>query len=242
MKNVNLLYISMTRKEQLQGFAYLLFQMLLLPSLLLSAMDLLFPDCSEAVCNFIFFCINFAAVSWIFRHFWADCFQDLHGRLRSIFWKAVLGVIVSQLLMVLMNDLLNFFFHQYYEITATGPKFRNLNDAGIAAMVQQHYWLMFIGTVFLVPPVEEILYRGLVFGGLYAKSPPLAYVVSVCLFAAIHMFAFIGSYRADYLIINFLQYVPAGIFLAWMYTSSESIFTPILMHMAINAIGIYSMR
>lgn len=242
MKDVNLLYISMTRKEQALGLAYLLFQMLLLPSILLSAMELLVPDCSEAVFNFIFYCINFAAVSWIFRHFWADCLRDLHGRIRGIFWKAVLGVIVSQLLVVLMNDLFSFFYPRFYLATTTGPKFCNPNDAAIAAMVQQHYALMLIGTVLLVPPAEEILYRGLIFGGLYPKSPTMAYVVSVCLFAAIHMIGFIGSYSPEYLIISFLQYIPAGIFLAWMYTSSESIFTPIVMHMAINAIGIYSMR
>ncbi len=237
MKNVNLLYIPMTRKEQVLGWSYLLFQLLLLPSILLSAMELLIPNNSEAILNFIFFCINFLVVGWIFRRFLGKTFQDIHGRIRGIFWKAILGFIISQVATILLNDLLFYFFPKFYIFTDTGPQFQNLNDAAIFAMSDEHYLLMLIGTVLLVPPVEELFYRGLVFGGLYAKSRTLAYVISVCFFAAIHMIGFIGSYSPTYLILSFLQYIPAGICLAWSYASSESILTPILIHMVINAIA-----
>ena len=40
----------------------------------------------------------------------------------------------------------------------------------------------------------------------------------------------------------FLQYIPAGIALAWSWKRSGNIFSPILMHITINALGILSMR
>ena len=40
----------------------------------------------------------------------------------------------------------------------------------------------------------------------------------------------------------FVQYLPAGLMLAWSYEKSNTIVTPILIHTVINAIAIYSMR
>ena len=40
----------------------------------------------------------------------------------------------------------------------------------------------------------------------------------------------------------FVQYLPAGLILAWSYEKSNTILTPIAIHTVINAIGIYAMR
>ena len=39
-----------------------------------------------------------------------------------------------------------------------------------------------------------------------------------------------------------LQYLPAGLCLAWSYAKSDTIFAPILIHALVNAWGIYEMR
>ena len=36
----------------------------------------------------------------------------------------------------------------------------------------------------------------------------------------------------------FLQYLPAGLCLAWAYTKADTIFAPILIHAIINAVSI----
>ena len=36
----------------------------------------------------------------------------------------------------------------------------------------------------------------------------------------------------------FLQYLPAGLCLAWAYTKADTIFAPILIHAAVNAVSI----
>ena len=127
-------------------------------------------------------------------------------------------------------------------MTAFGPALRNPNDMHIAQMVSQQFWLMALGTVFLVPPVEELLHRGAVFGMLWEKNKVLAWLVSVALFSGIHILGYLQLGDSLLLFLCFLQYIPPAIALCWLYMSTGSIFAPILMHMAYNAIGILFVR
>ena len=122
------------------------------------------------------------------------------------------------------------------------PSFSNYNDHSIAAILKGNYFLMLIGTVILVPPVEECLFRGLIFRNLYGKSRWAAYIVSILAFAVIHIIGYIGSYSAIELLMAFLQYLPAGLCLAWAYTKADTIFAPIVIHAAINFISINGLR
>ena len=119
------------------------------------------------------------------------------------------------------------------------PDFVNLNDQSIAGMLKNSYWLMGIGTVLLVPMAEETLFRGLIFHGLYSKNKALAFAVSTMAFAAVHVISFIGKYDASLLLLSLLQYVPAGICLAFAYAKTGTVWTPIIMHTAINLIGVF---
>ena len=44
------------------------------------------------------------------------------------------------------------------------------------------------------------------------------------------------------LFLSFLQYVPAGLCLAWSYEKADSIWAPILIHIAVNQMGNLAMR
>ena len=92
--------------------------------------------------------------------------------------------------------------------------------------------------VILVPLVEEVLYRGLIFRNLYRSSQVAAYLVSMAAFAAIHVLAYIGSESVTTLVLCFLQYLPAGLCLAYAYRKSDTILAPILMHIAINQVAL----
>jgi membrane protease YdiL (CAAX protease family) len=122
------------------------------------------------------------------------------------------------------------------------PSYSNYNDEAIAAMSSSNYFLMFIGTVILVPPAEECFYRGLIFRNLYGKSKWAAYIVSILAFAIIHIIGYIGRYSALELLLAVMQYLPAGLCLAWAYTRADTIFAPILIHAAINFVGINALR
>ena len=94
----------------------------------------------------------------------------------------------------------------------------------------------------LVPPVEECFFRGLIFRNLYPKSKWAAYIVSILAFACIHIIGYIGRYSALELLLAVIQYLPAGLCLAWSYVRSDTIFAPILIHAAINYVGITRLR
>ena len=86
------------------------------------------------------------------------------------------------------------------------------------------------------------MYRGLIFRNLYGKSRWAAYIVSIVLFAAIHIIGYIGKYSALELIIAVAQYLAPGLCLAWSYARANTIFAPIVIHAAINAVSINLLR
>ena len=224
--------VSLKKNESIWGFAYLIFQMLFLPGMIAIAMVFLPVSLNLAQANFLYYCINFVAVLFIFRIFllenldfavaqpWLLIRAVLFGLARYMIFSSLMGILILEL----------------------APDFINANDATINGMVEENLFLMALGTIVLVPPVEECLFRGLIFRNLYDKHKVLAYIVSPVCFAAVHLVSYLGVYTPVELLAAFLQYLPAGLCLAWAYTRSGTIFAPILIHAIVNAMGIYAMR
>ena len=82
----------------------------------------------------------------------------------------------------------------------------------------------------LRPAVEEVLYRGFLFGTVRRENRLLAYLLSVGLFAlsAVWLNA-LGN--PGYLLV-ILQYIPLGAVLCWSYDISGSVFVPVALRMA----------
>ena len=57
-------------------------------------------------------------------------------------------------------------------------------------------------------------------------------------FAIIHILGYIGKYSLLELLLAVLQYLPAGLCLAWSYTKADTIFAPVIIHAVINFITI----
>ena len=226
------LVISLSRREVYGGFAYLAFQILLLPVLLVEGNEMLTRPLSEARLNFAFFAINYLSIFLIFRRMIsisADRIWMHHGR----FWKyALLGLLGYAVCTKGYTTLVSLFY----------PGFVNANDESIFLMAGQDFSLMILGTVLLVPMVEECLYRGLIFGRIYPRSRVTAYIVSMAAFSLIHVLGYAGYVPALDLLLSFVQYLPAGFFLAWAYASTGTVFAPVLIHALVNAYGIFGMR
>ena len=94
--------------------------------------------------------------------------------------------------------------------------------------------------VFLAPFVEEVLFRGLVFGNLRGKSPWLGYAVSCALFALLHVWQFaVVNHDITYFLLM-VQYLVPGLVLCWVYDRSGTLWTAIGVHAAANALSICS--
>ncbi len=221
---------GMTRREWSWGVRYLLFELIFLPRVLVLLNAWAGGLLSDAWVNVVFFVVNFLAVGWIFRDFWQRTFRELPRTWKKSLALAALGLGVYFLTSLALAWLLERAY----------PGFGNVNDASIYQSVQLEYLPMAAGTVLLVPPAEESLYRGVLFRCLWDRSRLWAYIVSTGVFCAIHILNYVGFYAPGLLALNFLQYLPAGLILAWAYENSGSILCPILIHMGVNALGMVS--
>lgn len=224
--------IFMTFREKAAGWMFFFLQLSPLPTLLILLNELLPVPGNDTQINCVHYMLCFAAVVIIFRKFlWTSLRNSLKEPvflLKTVF----LGVLVyfgGNHLVSLLSHLLI-------------PAFHNVNDQNVAGMIQQQPALLSICVVLLVPVTEELLYRGLIFGTLCQKNRVLGYVLSTAAFCSIHVIGYISTAPIFLLLLNFLQYIPAGLTLAWAYRKANSIWAPILMHITINLIGILSMR
>jgi len=114
----------------------------------------------------------------------------------------------------------------------------NLNDVAISAQIDAAPRTTVLIVIFLAPFVEEVLFRGLVFGSLKQKGRVLAYAVSCLLFALLHVWQFaVVSQDVTYLLLM-VQYLVPGLVLSAVYDRSGTLWSSILLHMAANALAV----
>lgn len=230
--NKHPLPVNLNQREITWGLRYLLFELVFLGSLLTLLLSRLLPNVRDIQIDTAYFVVNLAAVVGIFHRFLKLSLTYGLKHWKKLLLSAGLGFGVYWLLITGLDRLIYGLF----------PDFQNINDAGIAKHTQEHFWITAIGTVILVPLTEETLFRGLIFGALQQQNRTIAYLLSVVFFAFVHVMGYFGVTSGAVLMISFVQYIPAGIVLALAYEFSGSILAPTLIHMAVNAIAILSMR
>ncbi|MBE6958365.1 MAG: CPBP family intramembrane metalloprotease [Ruminococcaceae bacterium] len=232
MKYSEFLSHSLTSQEKIYGTVWLAFEALLFPRLLQLLNTLLPVPLTQASINALFFGINFLVVAILFRRYLvgqAKLIPDTVGKSIAV---ALVGFAAY--------SLASFFMLQF--LLAIDPHFASVNDLTIRDLVKEDFLLMFVGTVILVPITEECLLRGLVFRGLYDRSPLLAWAASVVIFSAVHLISYIGLYPLPTMLLCFVQYIPAGLCLAGAYRLSGSLLSPILIHALVNLMGMLALR
>lgn len=226
------LTVSPTKKEWLFGAAYIPFELFLLPSIILFINDQLSEPLSAAKLNIIFFVVNFAAATLIFRGFILKTLRAIKGSFASVCKAALWGFLLYWIGNILVTSVILFI----------DPEFVNVNDETVSTMISENFLPMAVCTIFFAPIAEELLFRGVLFAGFYNRSAFLAFVISAFVFSIIHVMGYFSLYSWDTLLLCFIQYIPPSIALGWAYAHSGSILSPILMHIVINAIGIFAMR
>lgn len=137
-------------------------------------------------------------------------------------------ILRSLLALYCCNILLAFLF-EALPIGAESP-----NDESIIAVASQDARLMKAELIYLTPIVEEMLFRAGIFGVLRRKSRLAAYAVSAVCFSLCHVAAY-AVYEPLYWLF-LLQYLPVSLLLARLYERCNTIWAPILYHMAVNAL------
>ena len=228
MKN-SYFYNAPSRRETQFGWIYYAISFIALPYVLNWIGSVLAVPLTDAKLNFLYYCINFVAVFWIFHRFLGDSLRFGARRLFSVLWYAALGYLGAEAL----DELL------FYGLVMFMPGYANINDLTMTLMMRSEP-LLAIAVVLLVPVAEECCFRGLLFRNLYGWNAAAAYLISMAAFSAVHVVGYIGTASPLHLLAAFLQYLPAGYCLAWCYRQTGTIITPILMHTLVNGMAVYA--
>ena len=220
----------MTRTQVILGWLYLLVHVFVLPELL-ALYGRYTPDAfSDATANLVYYGVGFVFCLTVMFSFLRGGFDVMLDNLRRSVGSLLLGFLLdyalsgaAALVLLLAEDAL-----------------ANPNQEGIIeAAMSDGGGAVKAATIFLVPVVEEVLFRGVVFGSVRTRSRGWAFVVSAVLFALYHIWRY--ALADPSMLIYAVQYLPISIVLAWIYERSGTIWPGVFFHMGINAMSFYVM-
>lgn len=229
MNHSNKLSINMTKGESTAGWVCLAAYLVILPLLLQYLFILMGLDATTTAgkvqLNVLFYIISFVSCLVIFNKFLMGNFVQIFKH----FWAFVQAVI--------LGGFMYGFFYQIlvYIVSRIVPELGNPNNDAVFAMVAVNRPVMVASIVAVVPLIEECLFRGVVFRGIYGKSRLSAYMISALAFSLIHVLSYTGQLTRFSGLLLTILYLPAGVALAWTYERADSIFAPVLLHSLINA-------
>ena len=229
----------MSVRERVMGIVYIAFHSFLIPQgLALLYVLVLQPggvEISDARINLIVYLIGFLFCVIFINKFLRTSFSCIFDAPGKFLKTAAIGfgvyfalsMAVTVILAVIMGDI---------------EELINPNNAAIDALSKEEWPTMAVMSVFLAPVVEETMFRGALFGTIRTKSRWAAYIVTVAVFSIYHLWPyFLTEYDPD-LWLYLLQYVPASVVLCAVYEKSGTVWCSVLMHMAINAIGMAAVK
>lgn len=225
----NLLYVTLNPKEKLGGLMVL--GLFLLPLPFLGDGELLLP----------FLLILFALTVWVFRRFLWESVRIPLLSPGQILIKAVVAALITKLSTILTNDLIFYFLPRYFLFSDWGPMFYNAAWESAVPLGQGNLILAILGLVVFLPAVEELLFRGLIFGHFYRRSPLAGFLLTLVLYTAIRLLPVL-DWDPVYVAICAIQHIPMTIYLSWIYVRSDTIAAPIAAHMLINGLNLYILR
>ncbi len=224
----------MTAGEQIAGSVFFVIYLLVLPlvtgPLFHLAGNLLGTTIRPALQHLIYYYVLFAVTILIFHGFLGRTSHHLMDNPGGTAKYLGAGLVALYGLNELVYRLTN--------LVMTNRT--NLNDTTISAQIDDAPRTTLLIVILLAPFVEEVLFRGLVFGNLKGKSRTLAYLVSCALFALLHVWQFaIVEQDVTYFLLM-LQYLVPGLVLAWVYDHTGTLWTAIGLHAIANALAVWT--
>ena len=216
----------MTKTQTVFGWVYLLAHVALLP-LLLGLLKIYSPEpIDDARINLIYYCIGVVFCLTVTFTFLRRSYDRLADNLRRCILTMALALLMDYALsgaaaLVLM----------LVDGVTQDP-----NTEAIMGMAQESGAIKAAG-IFLAPIVEEVLFRGVLYGSLRTRSRAWAYIVSVAAFSLYHVWQYAVAAGDAKMLLYAVQYIPVSIVLAWAYERSGTIWTGIFFHMGFNALS-----
>ena len=219
--------------ERLAGTIYFIVYLLVMPLLAQRLFALigavLGTSLNAGTQSHVYYWFLFAGTLFVFHRFAASSGTRLFGALDASGGSLLVGLLIFYG----ANELL------YRVLSITLGSRVNLNDAPVAALLGSAPPMNTLALVALLPFVEEMLFRGLVFGCIRERNRIAGYVISAALYALAQTWAFALSARtlADFALLA--QYLVPGLVFAWVYDRSGTLWTSILLHAGVNALALW---
>jgi len=228
MKKIpNSFRFPMKNTELLPGAIFVPVHIIVLEFLVPMVMEAAAPQLNHYWSNFAYFAITCLFILIVMHSYIIKSATDLIECCRSAIFAIVLGYFGYYILRWIMSII--FWIVGWNDFPAL---------TGIFSQVRLNSGVMPIVSIFLAPIAEEVLFRGVVFGGLRRKSRLMAYLVSFLVFAFYCVWSrFFSGFGWD-LLIDFLYYLPASVALCWCYEKGGSVWAPVLLHILINILSV----
>ena len=217
---------TMSKPQRIAGYIYLPFHIIILPLFLNMLSTYLPGGLGDTAANLIYYGMGFAF-----------CLICMWKYLRSAF-DALIDNIATNIAALLFGGVIYFLL----SYLASGVLFAIMGDSilsndAISNLAGESSREAIALAVFIAPIVEEVLFRGLIFGSLAPKHRRLAFIVSIGLFAFYNVWQLALTPMDWTMFVYMILSIPMGYALAWVYEKTNSIWVPIFMHMLINIIS-----
>ena len=215
------------RGQVIAGIVWFLFYTFLLGLLIPAVLSIAGMQINAALVNGIYFIIGFLGTVLLLFPFLSRSIDGLVSEPLRVIKAILLSYIIYEVFLVGFQLLLQVVY----------PSFYTPNDETVTAVASENYGLMWAGAVLLGPVTEETLVRGLIFGSLREKSRPAGYVISALIFAAMHIYQYLGDMLPADILVNIIIYGFPGMVFCFCYEYAGTIWAPIILHMILNAIS-----
>ncbi len=217
---------TMTKPQRTAGLIYLPFYMVVLPLFVVMLAALSPETYNDVTANAVYYGIGLIFCLVPLRKYLRSAFDVLLDNLGTNFAALAFGYIINILLGYLATGLI---------FTIMGDKITSLNNQ-ISAFESSRAVIAM--AIFVAPVIEEVLFRGVVFGALAPKHRRIAFVVSIGLFAFYNVWQFALAAMNLTVFVYMIAYIPLGYVLAWAYEKTNCIWVSILLHILINAMSL----
>lgn len=227
---------EMTPRERLAALIYLPVHFVILPVAASVLLIKFYGELSESTVTLGYYALGVALMLLFEWKFLRREFDTLCDRP----FRCLFTVFIGYGLMLTMNYLVADVLYMFIGDAAATMSLDNPNNNAIFEVLDEQYGLTAATTIFLAPILEEILFRGGLFGTLRHRNRLVAYLVTVFLFSLYHVWqsALLDWHNLIFLI----QYVPVTCVLCWAYERTDTIWTPIFLHMFINFMSLKALE
>lgn len=217
---------TMSKPQRIAGYVYLPLHVLIIPLFIGMLAYYSVSSIDEITANLIYYAVGLAfciIVMWKYLRSAFDILLDNMG-------KNIIMLLFAYFIYFMLSYIASAVITLIFSGNAVNP-----NNEMVSELSDENSQAAIALAVFIAPIVEEVLFRGVLFGSIRRKNRTWAFIVSIAVFSLYHVWQYAVAYGDATMLIYAIQYIPASYALAWCYERTNCIWVPVFLHMIINS-------